>query len=175
MSEIANQPWLYGYRFSMRSHSSNLPGNRFPALLERHEGRNILIVPKDQSPSLEPGSTTSGWFDVSETPAGSASSTAALLGAKALASGINSRQTVLVYREDEQDEQPINVDEYEVMDLEKDPEFIETVASMTSEDVSEEARQIARDNYIWVTHGPSTTVPHHQSDPPSGLTFKTTK
>ena len=140
---------------------------RIRAFLKKTEGRSVIIMPRHDWDALRVGSTSLVQIDIKKTPLARVAEDSCLLAVVARKYQPSSGR-VSIYRYDEKDKKPVNVDHYTVLlDLVGHPRIQEMVhAASTSLDNN--LRQFSDENVFlvledkgndhWIENVPSSVI-----------------
>lgn len=122
---------------------------RICAFLKKTEGRSVIVMPREDWNALQVGSTNLVQIDINETPLVRVAEDSCVLAVVALKYGPSSGR-VSVYRHDEKDKKPVNVDHYSVwLDLVGHPNIQEMVQA-ASTSLDDNLRQFSDENVFLV-------------------------
>jgi hypothetical protein len=122
---------------------------RIQAFLKKTQGRSVIVMARDDWDALQVGSTNSVRIDIHKTPLARVAEDSCVLAVVAQKYG-PSNARVSIYRYDEKDTKPINVDNYSVwLDLAGHPRIQEMVCAASTR-LDDNLRQFSKENAFLV-------------------------
>jgi len=139
---------------------------RIHAFMKRTQGRSVIAMPRDNWNALGVKSTNHVQIDIQETPLARVAEDSCVLAAVAQKYGPSDGR-VSVYRYDEKDPKPINVDHYSLwLDLVGHPRIQEMVQA-ASTSLDDNLRRFSKENVFLVLEHPGDD--HWLRDLPSSV------
>jgi hypothetical protein len=139
---------------------------RIQAFLKKTQGRSVIVMPREDWDALQVGSTNLVRIDIQKTPLARVAEDSCVLAVVAHRHG-PSNARVSIYRYDERDTKPINVDHYSVwLDLAGHPKIKEMVCA-ASTCLDDNLRQFSKENAFLVLEKKGDD--HRLSDLPSSV------
>lgn len=122
---------------------------RITAFMKKTQGRSVIVMPRDKWATMGVKSTNVVQIDIQKTPIARVAEDSCVLAAIAQKYGPSDAK-ISVYRYDEKDPRPINVDHYDVwLDLVSHPRIQEMVMA-ASTSLDDNLRRFSRENVFLV-------------------------
>ncbi len=145
---------------------------RFLAYLGHYKMRTMLVMPRDTWDMFKANMGKPVLIEITDTPLSKLSDDAIVLAATAVELTDN-KGKIQIYREDKKDyPNVVNLDEYLVyMDLHKDPNYLQIVASASTED-NENLRNCCKQHVFLIKQNPGPD--HWQTEVSETITARST-